>query len=374
MDYKSKIRKHNSKDKGSKSALTSIIKALVLIFALILGSIIFLRTYYKTAINTPNSESTEKVHFTIESGESLNSISNRLISQGLLPENKKNIFKIYLKTNNLETKIQAGEYIIPKDLNIKDLTKTLQSGKIKEIWIRVPEGYRADQIGEELKKDFNENNLQFSEKNFDELVKQGDDTLIKLDKTDVFKDPQESETTDNSTDTNQKITTLEGLLYPDSYLVPSTADEVFIVNLLLTEFEKSTQELDLTYEDIIIASMIEREGTSYEDKQIISGVIRKRLEEGWRLEIDATLLYPHKDWKHVITVQDKEDDNPYNTYKKLGLPPTPICNPSLDSLKASKNPKKTEYYYYIHDPQGNPHYSKNYTEHLQNIEKYLKQP
>jgi len=98
----------------------------------------------------------------------------------------------------------------------------------------------------------------------------------------------------------------------------------------------------------------------------------KRFEEGWLLQTDATLLYPLKDWKHPITQEVKEDNNPYNTYKNIGLPPTPICNPGLQSIEAVWNPVETNYYYYIHDNDGNPHYAETLDKHNENVNKYIR--
>ena len=129
---------------------------------------------------------------------------------------------------------------------------------------------------------------------------------------------------------------------------------------------------DYTYEDIILASIIEREGYNGNDRPIIAGILLKRFEEGWLLQTDASLLYPFKDWKQPITQEIKESDSPYNTYKNMGLPPTPICNPGLQSIEAVWNPTETNYYYYIHDTDGNPHYSETLDQHNENVNKYLR--
>ncbi len=118
--------------------------------------------------------------------------------------------------------------------------------------------------------------------------------------------------------------------------------------------------------------MVEREGYTSEDRPMIADIIQRRYKEGWLLQIDATLLYPKRDWKSPITQADKQNDNPYNTYKYQGYPPTPICNPGLAAINAVRNPKPNTYYYYIHDTNGNVHFARTLDEHNQNVQKYLR--
>ena len=127
---------------------------------------------------------------------------------------------------------------------------------------------------------------------------------------------------------------------------------------------------DVTFKQLIIASMLERETFSDSEKPIVSGIIYKRLENDWPLQIDATLQYIKGNWKPVYSM-DKELDSPFNTYKNLGLPPSPICNPSLSSIEAAINPETSDYWYYIHDNDAKIHFAKDLDEHNANIRKYL---
>jgi UPF0755 protein len=166
---------------------------------------------------------------------------------------------------------------------------------------------------------------------------------------------------------------LEGFLFPDKYLVPVTSTEEDLIKIMTETFTGKIEELgEVTYEDIILASLIEREGRNAEERKMISDIMKRRLEEGWFLNIDATLLYYHGDWSYELTVQDLKEDQPYNTYVRMGLTPTPICNPGMDSLDAAMNPNSNEYYYYIHDDNGNIHYAKTLAEHNTNINTYLR--
>ncbi|KKP66163.1 MAG: Aminodeoxychorismate lyase, partial [candidate division WS6 bacterium GW2011_GWE1_34_7] len=164
---------------------------------------------------------------------------------------------------------------------------------------------------------------------------------------------------------------LEGYLYPDKYAFSNTATTEEVLKIFLDNFKKKVGTED-SYEDLIIASMVEREGYTSSDRPMIADIIKRRLDEGWLLQIDATLLYPEKDWKHIITDIDKKKDNLYNTYKYAGLPPTPICNPGLEAINATRNPQSNNFYFYIHDKDGNVHYAETLAEHNRNVEKYLR--
>ena len=124
--------------------------------------------------------------------------------------------------------------------------------------------------------------------------------------------------------------------------------------------------------------MVEREAKLDKDRPYVAGIITKRFRNNWMLQIDATVQYAlgyqsaEDDWwKQNLTIADLAIDSPYNTYKRYGLPPTPICNPSLSSLKAVANQVITKYWYYISDRNGNMHYAETIVEHNQNISKYL---
>lgn len=323
---------------------------IVLTVLILIGIVVFFD--YKGALDKPNSDSPEKVTFQIKEGEAVNNILKNLVDEGVLGKRFVNYVKIYLKTTKAEAKIQAGSYSIPKNLNIKELIKTLQDGKDQDIWITIPEGLRKDEIASIIAKELEKiDKATFS---VEEFIKATTDTevITKLDLPSEVKD-------------------LEGFLYPDKYAFSPNSTTMSVIEVLVGNFKKKIGT-EYTYEDIVMASIVEREGYNAQDRPVIAGILLKRLREGWLLQADATLLYPVKDWKHVITVQDKANDNPYNSYKKAGLPPTPICNPGIQAINATRNPEESLYYFYIHDNDGNPHYARTLEEHNANVNKYLR--
>ena len=139
-----------------------------------------------------------------------------------------------------------------------------------------------------------------------------------------------------------------------------------------------TSSTDLTEEEIVtLASLIEREARHAEDRPMVSSVIHNRLNEGMKLDIDATLQYilgysaeQKRWWREGLTNQDKQLDSPYNTYIVIGLPPGPISNPGLASLQAAINPADTPYFYYITDSSGTNRYAETLAGHEENIATY----
>ncbi len=186
---------------------------------------------------------------------------------------------------------------------------------------------------------------------------------------------------------------LQGFLYPDTYrffkvisdrskTTPKEASET-IIKKMLTNFEikfpigaealAKKQNLSL-YEVIILASILEKEANNFEgEKATITGIFLNRLKIGMALQSDATVNYATGKSQASPSLQDLEINSPYNTYKHKGLPPAPICNPSIASIKAILEPIKTDYIYYLHNQKtGEPVYAKTFEEHIINKQKYLR--
>lgn len=172
---------------------------------------------------------------------------------------------------------------------------------------------------------------------------------------------------------------LEGLLWPDTYRVSETDDEIAILKQMVELFDVRADALGLSaattegrtpYEILTIASLVEAEAKVDGDRPLIASVIYNRLREGMPLQIDATLLYASGDpAKQSITEADQQAPGPYNTYLNTTLPPTPIGSVSEASLVAAMQPASTEFLYYVvAGADGSHAFAKTYEEHLANIE------
>ncbi len=142
----------------------------------------------------------------------------------------------------------------------------------------------------------------------------------------------------------------EGYLFPDTYFLTGQETEGDIIAKMEDNFKKKVGEVK--QEIVIMASLLEKEAKTSEDKKIISGILWKRLDAGMLLQVDASL--------------------DYDTYSYKGLPLAPICNPGLASIQAALNPQDSPYWYYLSDGNGNIHYAKTFEEHKINKEKYLR--
>ena len=172
----------------------------------------------------------------------------------------------------------------------------------------------------------------------------------------------------------------EGYLFPDTYfflpnIAPKTVIEAMSQNFnekigtLQTAIEASGR----TVSDVVImASILEEEARSFEDKQIVAGILWKRLDNDMALQVDAPFVYLLGKGSADLTLDDLKTDSPYNTYLYRGLTPTPISNPGLESLRAAVEPIASEHLFYLSDADGVMHYAEDFEQHKRNKELYLR--
>ncbi len=173
--------------------------------------------------------------------------------------------------------------------------------------------------------------------------------------------------------------TMEGFLFPDTYFFSKNTHPLKVIDVMFRNFMDKTADLrpklsekGLSLEEwVIVASMIEKETFREEEKPLIAAVIYNRLKKRMKLQIDPTVIYALKRqglWEGKLLKSHLSIDDPYNTYVYYGLPPTPICNPGLSSLKASLEPARVKYLYFVVDPRRRKHiFSTNYRDHRRNI-------
>lgn len=171
----------------------------------------------------------------------------------------------------------------------------------------------------------------------------------------------------------------EGYLFPDTYFFLPNVNEETIIRTMRQNFdaqiEKITGEIasfGKPLSDVVImASLLEREARIMNDRQMIAGVLWRRINKNMLLQVDAAFLYTLGKGTFQLTRDDLNSDSPYNTYKYKGLPPTPIGSPSLSSLRAAVTPIDKGYLFYLADNHGVTYYSKTYEEHLAKKRLYL---
>lgn len=331
-------------------------KRLIIPLAIILALIIVglgAFSWWNENLTAP-SVNDKEIRFVIPKGRSATQIGEKLADEGLVKNPL--AFKIYVQVTGKAKKVQAGEYTLSPNFSLIEVVDKLTSGP-EELWVTVPEGLRREEI-------------------VDRFIEGLD---VNLSQAAVFRQEflEESEG-------------FEGFLFPDTYLFPNDAQASMVVSKLRQTFEEKTEPLrdDIARSGysqnqlVTLASIIERETKTEEERPIVAGILLKRLESGVPLQVDASVQYAvasdrcsvdsvQCDWWPVILRSDLEISSQYNSYKFNGFPPAPIANPGLTSLSAAVNPQGSEYWYYIHDPEGNIHYAGTLSEHNQNVRRYL---
>jgi len=185
---------------------------------------------------------------------------------------------------------------------------------------------------------------------------------------------------------------MEGYLFPDTYQFKKDTSIESIIKKMSNNFQNKVRNLIPTSHNltdvIITASLLEKEITSYYDRQVVAGIMEKRIKTGMPLQIDSSILYAkmlalnntkfqhgtytEKNEHNPVSIQDTKIDSPYNTYKYKGLPSGPICNPGINAIKAALNPIKTDYWYYLNTEDGKTVFSKTYEEHLEAKKRFLR--
>lgn len=301
---------------------------------------------YRAAVAPADSQRVDKISFVVPKGKSIIWIGESLQDKGLLKSARAFRFEVWRL--GIGSKIQAGTFELSPSMTPAQIADTLTKGT-NDVWVTLLEGWRAEEVADALSAALGES---FDSKEFLALAK-------------------------NS----------EGMLFPDTYLVPKTMTAKQAYALLTNTFEK---KLDAAWEEklqksgkskeqaIIMASLIQREAKTLPTMRMISGILWKRIESGWPLQVDATLQYAkgysqsEKSWWPEPLAVYKEIKSPFNTYLNTGLPPAPICNPGMNALEAAVNPQANDYWYYISDLQGQMHYAKTLQEHNRNVEQYLR--
>ena len=332
----------------------SLIKILTFIVALVIVGAFYL------LINAP-SPTLVSQSFSIAKGESIVSISSRLKQENFIYSDL--IFRFYLKMINKTQDIKAGYYFLPARASIKNIVQIITNNHV------LADGNFLIKEGETLKEI--ENNLQqkgilLSSQNLNRWKIKDFSSEYSV----LFQDIAP----DNS---------LEGYLFPDSYHLSQGLSEKEIINSFLNNFSKKLTQVDLFqqgnfqhnfYENLIMASILEKEVQIEIDKRMVADILWRRLKENIPLQVDATICYAQN--QSFINCQLTEKafkiDSQYNTYLYKELPPSPICNPGLESIKAALNPLSNQSWYYLTDRQtGKTIYSKTYEDHLEMRQKYL---
>lgn len=319
---------------------------------LVVAAILVVGATWWSFENSAPSGSPDEISILINKGSSGQTIAQKLKDAGVIRSTF--VFRVYLRIHNLTTKLPTGEFKIAKNHSLPETIAILLKGP-SEFWVTIPEGLRREEIPDKFIKDLGLNAVEANSFRASFLA----------------------------TSAN-----MEGYLFPDTYLLPRDVTGEKSANLMRATFDKKFDSSNLgdsglTLNEVVtMASILERETVTAEERPIVAGIFFNRLRDGVPLQADATVQYALANsscrgivdcdwWPRPITRDDLGIASAYNTYKNVGLPPAPIANPGLTSLNAVVNSESTDYFYYIHDSSGLIHYAKTLEEHNANVAKYL---
>ncbi|MFA4996023.1 MAG: endolytic transglycosylase MltG [Patescibacteria group bacterium] len=297
------------------------IKTIITLFlVLLIFSITGFLFYLNWIVHTPVAKgSSEYKIVEVKKGEGTFQIAQKLKNKNLVASD----WVFYLNAKIKSGSLSVGYYNLSPSMTMLDIYNKISSGDTNIVKVTIPEGYRTEQIAQVL----NEKSVTNYE-SFMEAAKK-----------------------------------YEGKLFPDTYFFPTGMSDTDIVKTMTDDFSERTKDLNVTNEDLVIASIVERETIKDNERPLIAGVYKNRIVKSMKLEADPTVQYGKdnlsvkslsgdellnfKFWQPITSADYKTVDSSYNTYLISGLPPTPICNPGIKSIEAAINYGKHNYIYFL---------------------------
>lgn len=311
-------------------------------------------------LTTPAGEDATPITFAVPPGATAAHVSDSLAEANLITNAQ--LLNLYLRYRGADDAIEAGDFVLRQTMTTLEVAAALTDATMRDVSVLIIEGWRLEQIGESLEAN---PNLAVPYADFWALV--GPNAARAFSYAFLQELPPSA--------------SLEGFLFPDTYIFHPGADAQDLLSRMLANFENHLPDdyrANITrrgltlYQAITIASLIEREAVQDDERPLIASVILNRLTIGQPLQIDATVQYvvatPDNWWPPVAGLDFRSIENPYNTYFVTGLPAGPIANPGAASILAVANPADSNYLYYRArcDGSGRHNFAATYEEHLAN--------
>ncbi|MEN3012505.1 MAG: endolytic transglycosylase MltG [Dictyoglomus thermophilum] len=350
------LRHSRKKKSGRKRIGKKKINNYSLYFLLIVSLTFFIGFLFYLDLTAPKSKIRRDIEVYIPEGASAYKIADILFDNGLIKSKK--VFIVTTKLLGKEKELKSGYYLLSPSYSIFDILDAITQGKGVRVKVTIPEGSSLKDIANILSE-----KLDLSAERFIKLCNDKDFiNSVMQDYKDFF-------------GRYEDIKTLEGYLFSSTYYFNKGVKEEDVIRFLvksffyqvrnnIPEYKDRLKALNLSFKDwIILASIVEKEAKVNEEKPLIAGVFINRLRKGYKLQSCATVEYIYGFKKPVLLYKDLEVDSPYNTYIYYGLPPSPICSPSLESLKAVLYPQG-DYLFFVAKGDGTHFFTKTYEEHL----------
>ncbi len=304
---------------------------------------------------SPVSHTARPVSVVITPGEPVRLIADQLLRAKLISNSL--VFELYVYAKHLENRLEAGSYVLSPTMTMGQIIVALETGRAPSSWITIPPGFTDAQIA-----------LRVAALHIDTVA-----AFDAQDRAGLWQHiakfaPFLSQLPPQSS--------LEGYLYPNTYLVPSSHGAATLIRLALAQFAsqfnsalraQAAQGGHSISEVVILASLVEREAKFPSDAPKVCSVFYNRLAISMPLQVDATVLFALGRTGGPLTYADLQVNSPYNTYLHVGLPPGPISNPALVSLRACVDPAHTNFLYYVSDNAGHIYYASTLSQHEQQV-------
>ncbi len=332
---------------GKKAGIIAVAVSLLLM-ALLVGGV-FALGEYKAVIETE-----QPVTLVIRQGESLKHVVHRLAMGGLL--NYPGLVTFLGVVRGDSSRIKAGEYILEGSISSHQFLDSIVTGRARLVSITIPEGFSLQEIARRLEKRSLGNAAEFLR---------------------LSKDKKFIATLDLDIDTFPS--SLEGFIYPDTYSFHRGTNEASLIRAMVKQFRKKAGDTLKSggksgslspYQILVLASIIEKETGAGHERPLISAVFHNRLKIKMRLASDPTVIYGISDFDGNLKRIHLRTKTPYNTYKIRGLPPTPIANPGMESIKAAVSPANVKYLYFVSKGDGTHFFSRDFKTHNRAVYKY----
>jgi len=317
---------------------------------LVLAVLAAIFVIYSAATGGENGPAPDKsARVEVVKGDTLSDVAAKLEDAGVIKSAF--VFELQARYEGYGTEIKTGRYTFEAGQDSEEILRKLTAGEaVPTITVTIPEGLTLEETARTVAAD---SGVPASE--FEKAAHRTDYGYAFLD--------------------NPHVKTTEGYLFPARYDFEKGVTARQIVDRLLGQYLLETQDLDIAdakerldlkeYQVVTVASLIEKEAATPEEKPLIASVIYNRMRKDTPLQIDATIQYALKRPKTNLSLADLKIDSPYNTYKNKGLPPGPICSPSRESIQAALNPANTNYLYYVLEADGQKHFfTSNYDDFL----------
>lgn len=336
----------------------------ILLFCVVLG----VWFAYVQFFTEPDTAPEETITFVVNTNMTARDIATKLFDDRLIRDPK--MFLLYLRAKKLDTKIHAGEFVLTPPFTITRIVETIiQETSKEEVSYTIIPGWTIRDVAEYFVTKGLATTTADVYQYIGTPLGYAEPTLSEIDTLETIERKPDG-------------LSLEGYLRPDTYrfYASDTIETVlkrFVVErdkeFSLDDFQKISGQGRSLHQVLTVASIVEREVRTKEDKRKVADIFWRRYDVGMGLQADSTVHYITGERGNVFTsAGDRNIDSPWNTYKYSGLPPGPISIPSWETIEATLNPEANEYWFFLTDFDGGVHYGRTLDEHNQNVQTYLR--